>query len=183
MARKTLNRKAFEIYFRLGDGRSLKKLREALLVEGRRVAQRTLENWSVKFRWQERIAEYAHVEEQADRQAQIKEIGAAQKRQQREGQYLQQKAIQALEVMPDERISPGVAVQMLREGARLEREANGLAFQQGVLASDRSEEGRREVWVHLGGPPDAYMYPDPDPPDPISVPPPVEGENEDDVDD
>ena len=56
MIEKIAPRKAFEIYVRLGDRRSLKKLQEALLVEGLLVALRTLENWSVKYGWQERLA-------------------------------------------------------------------------------------------------------------------------------
>lgn len=182
MARKTLIRKAFEIYFGLSDRRSLTKLQEALMVEGHRVALRTLEYWSVKYRWQERIADFEREAEQADRAVHIEEIRAMRKRQEHEGQYLQQRGFQALEKTPDEQIPPRVAVSMLQQGAKLEREARGLTSQRDTAKSAAPEQRPHEIWVHLGGPPELYLYPDPDPPDPPALPPTVEGEEDEERD-
>lgn len=49
---------AFEAYYALGDDRSLTKLRQQLidtLPPEEVVSQRTLENWSVSFNWQQRV--------------------------------------------------------------------------------------------------------------------------------
>ncbi len=49
---------AFEAYYALGDNRSLPKLRQQLidtLPPEEVVSERTLENWSVSFNWQQRV--------------------------------------------------------------------------------------------------------------------------------
>ncbi len=172
MGENTKHRQAFERYFRLGRDRSLKKLPEALRAEGWRISLRTLESWSSNFGWPAKIREVEREARAADRTRQIEERREARERQAKLGQYLQQRGLGALEKVSDDQIAAALAHRMIKDGAAIEREARGL--------TETAPDGRdgepeiHEVHVVMGGPTEAFMFPDPD--DPLNQTPAREAE-------
>ena len=162
MNESTKHRHAFERYFRLGRDRSLKKLHAALAAQGWTTSLRTLENWSSKFGWPARIDAEERKARAADRARRIEERREAHERHAKLGQYLQQRGLGALEKLSDGQIAAALAHRMIQAGAKMEREARGMT----ETASDGRDDAREihEVHVVMGGPGDAFMYPDPDDP-------------------
>lgn len=62
---------AFAAYCRLGPNRSLAKVWQN---SGKKGVRRTLEDWSTKYRWQERVAEYDAAVEKAESAAEEKAL-------------------------------------------------------------------------------------------------------------
>lgn len=125
----TRHRNAFDEYVRLGSRRSLKLLRESLAVEDKPPALSTLEQWSSRYRWQERIAEIereAREREDAERGAKIRERI---ERQQRESVALQAKGIALLGKInaggEDDPALLAVALRYIEVGVRMERHIHG----------------------------------------------------------
>ena len=56
MAETTRHREAFDAYWRLGGERSIERLHAVLGARGKAPTDRTLYEWSRRFRWQDRIA-------------------------------------------------------------------------------------------------------------------------------
>ena len=131
MAEQTRHRLAFDLYVRLGAGRSLEALHLALqddpsLIGLRKAPTRsTIEVWSSRFRWQDRLQDLerqARMRDDEELVVSLKEMNA---RHAKEGVALQQKGIARLSsLLPDE-ISAAEAVRAVAEGVRIERLASG----------------------------------------------------------
>jgi hypothetical protein len=157
---KTRHRLAFDLYIRMGPGRSLETLHRELQEDPgliglkRAPSLSTLEAWSSAFHWQARLLDLERQAAKQDREEQVKALREMNERHAREGLALQQKAVERLGTLPPERLSASDAVRALVEGVRLERLARGeptdLIKQEGViidgqinLSSFSNEELRR----------------------------------------
>lgn len=89
----------------------------------------TLEPWSSKNRWVERVDAWDAEQERIKREIAQKEmqedIRRMLKRQAAAGKFAQEKAVKALNKMPDEDIKPSDAARLLDVGSKLERIARG----------------------------------------------------------
>ena len=120
-------RDAFEVYFRLGDGRSLQVLHAALQETDRQPSIRTLESWSVRFDWQARIATLEREAVTSQRERLEQTVREMNERQAREGLLLQQKGTAALSAKSTEDFSAADAIRAIGEGVRIERLSRGEA--------------------------------------------------------
>jgi hypothetical protein len=119
-------RHAFEIYWRLGDDRSIERLHEALKEKnGRAPSLRTLYGWSASGQWQHRIARLENEARIAEDEARITAIREMAERQARAGLLLQQKGTQWLIQFGDQDATVESAIRAIVEGAKLERLASG----------------------------------------------------------
>ncbi len=126
MPESTRHRRAFDRYFRLGSQRSLALLHEVLKTEtGKAPAQRTLEEWSQRYQWQDRIAETERLAREADDEERIAAVREMQERQAREALLLQQKGAKWITTVDDAGVSAEAAIRAIVEGARLERLVRG----------------------------------------------------------
>lgn len=119
---------AFDAYIRLGLGRSLARLRDALAGQrGRPPSLRTLESWSVRYRWQERLRE---IEREARVQADCEHAEWVQQHRERlrnEGLVLQQRGLEWLRDKLSGDVSAHEAIRAMEAGFRLEALALGQA--------------------------------------------------------
>jgi len=128
---KTRYRLAFDLYVRMGPGRSLEALHRdlqkdpSLIGLKRAPSLSTLEAWSSAFHWQARLLDLERQAAEQDREEQLKALREMNERHAREGLALQQKAVERLGTLPPERLSASDAVRALVEGVRLERLARG----------------------------------------------------------
>lgn len=117
----TRHREISDQYVRLGSRGSLKRLRERLAVDGKPPALSTLELWSSRFGWQNRVAEIERSEDAA-RGAVIRERI---ERQQREAEALQAKGISLLRSINasghDDPALLSVALRFVEIGVKMER--------------------------------------------------------------
>ena len=133
MSERTQHRRAFDLYLRIGAERSIVELQEliaddpALIGMGRAPALRTLESWSSRFNWQDRIGEFELEAAVQDRDDQVQVIREMNERQAKEGVALQQKGVERLQTLPADKMTGADAVRSIVEGARLERMARGGA--------------------------------------------------------
>lgn len=134
MRESTRHRKALDLYVRMGDTRSLERLRVALRErDGRAPSLRTLEEWSRTLDWQSRLDDFERAARQADAEARIHEVREMADRQVREALLLQQKGAEWLRTVPPDRIAPGDGIRAIVEGAKLERLARGASTEHHVV--------------------------------------------------
>lgn len=133
MSERTQHRRAFDLYLRLGAERSIVELQELIagdpsLIGMRRAPTlRTLESWSARFNWQDRIGGLEDDAAERDHDDQVQVIREMNGRHAKEGVALQQKGVERLQTLPAERMTGADAVRSIVEGARLERTARGGA--------------------------------------------------------
>ena len=131
MKEKTRHRLVLDLYVRLGPGRSLEALHEALQDDPSRIGLRrapslsTLEAWSSAFHWQDRLLDLEREARERDRGAQVEALQKMNERHAREGLALQQKGVERLQELPTSKLAPGDAIRAVIEGVRLERLARG----------------------------------------------------------
>ena len=126
MAEGTRHRRAFDAYYRLGLGRSLRSLQAALGAEGgTSPSLRTLEHWSTRYHWQDRIADLERAARQAEDEARIAAIREMGERHAAEALLLQQKGTEWLLEIDAGDASAEAAIRAIAEGAKLERQARG----------------------------------------------------------
>jgi hypothetical protein len=129
---ETRHRLAFDLYVRMGAGRSLDKLRQALkndpslLGLKRAPSLSTLEAWSSAFHWQGRLLDVERQAAQRDREEQVKALQEMSQRHAREGLALQQKGIERLRELPPGELAAADAIRAVIEGVRLERLSRGV---------------------------------------------------------
>ncbi len=153
------HREAFQIYWEMGRERSLDRLHEELLrTHGKPKSVRTVEEWSRKLGWQGRINELERESRRAAEAAFIAEKREANRRHAREAVALQQLGLQALAKVDPDDLTPAAATRLVEIGIRLEREARGLGREEIVPAQGEIVE----VHLIMGGPKEAFMFPDPD---------------------
>ena len=145
MRETTKHRKAFRRYVRLGAGRSITKLQDALLDEdGEAPSTRWLYEWSSQFDWQARIDEIEADAREADRKRFASEHQERNRRHADQGQELQEHGFEALRNAPPEDITPAVALRLIDRGTEMERKARGLDEEE---LSSEQEPAVREVRV------------------------------------
>ncbi|TAJ19868.1 MAG: hypothetical protein EPO65_05475 [Dehalococcoidia bacterium] len=125
MAEGTRVRQAFERYWRLGAQRSLRLLHDALTAEASSPTLRTLEEWSRRYHWQDRIADLERQARHADDSARIAAIREMAERHAKEGLLLQQKGAEWLTTLGAEAVTADAAIRAVVEGVKLERLARG----------------------------------------------------------
>ena len=125
MPETTRHRQAFDAYWRLGAERSIERLHAALTAAGKAPTLRTLYEWSRRFRWQYRIADFERKARRAEDEARVQALGDMYERQAREGLLLQQRGTEWLAAMEGEDATADTAIRAITEGARLERIARG----------------------------------------------------------
>ena len=139
---KTRHRLAFDLYVRMGPGRSLEALHRdlqkdpSLIGLKRAPSLSTLEAWSSAFHWQARLLDLERQAAEQDREEQLKALRDMNERHAREGLALQQKGVERLGTLPPERLSASDAVRALVEGVRLERLARGEPTERQEVRSD-----------------------------------------------
>jgi hypothetical protein len=131
MKEKTRHRLAFDLYVRLGAGRSLEKLHRTLqddpsLIGLKRGPSRsTIEAWSSVFHWRGRLLDLERQAAERDREELLRALHEMNERHAKEGLALQQKGVERLGTLSPEQLSASDAVRALVEGVRLERLARG----------------------------------------------------------
>ncbi len=125
MAESTRQREAFDVYWRLGGERTLRRLREQLAAAGRAPALRTLAEGSRKYHWQHRLADLERQARAADDDARIRAIREMADRQAKQALLLQQKGTEWLTKFTREEATPEAAIRAVVEGAKLERLVRG----------------------------------------------------------
>ena len=125
MAESTRQRRAFDVYWRLGADRTLERLRETLSASSRGPSLRTLAEWSRRGHWQNRLADLERRAQAADDDARIEAIRAMTERQAQEALLLQQKGTKWLAAMGAEDATPEAAIRAIVDGAKLERLVRG----------------------------------------------------------
>jgi hypothetical protein len=133
MSESSRHRVAFHAYFYLGPNRTLEELHGLLRREPRQFgfarppSWRTIERWSARYDWQDRIADLEAEARKRDSEEQLDELRQMNDRHAKEGRALQQKAIQRLHALSENELAPETAVRALVEGIKLERLAAGEA--------------------------------------------------------
>lgn len=133
MGASSRQEQAFGVYLELGPDRSLAAL-AAALKKGlarpgmkRAASLRTLEQWSVRFRWQERIAEVERkAREEVERQ-QVEWVKQHRERLRQEGLLLQQRGIEWLRTKGAGDVKAHEAIRAIDTGFKLEALALGEA--------------------------------------------------------
>ncbi len=133
MAQQTRHRLAFDHYVELGPGRSLEALYAALcddpsLIGLRKApARSTIDVWSSRFQWQDRLQDLEREARARDDEALLASLKEMNARHGKEGVALQQAGIARLSSLSPDEISAADAVRAVVEGVRLERLASGAA--------------------------------------------------------
>lgn len=126
MPESTRHREAFDRYYRLGPHRSLALLADALRAsDADAPSLRSLEEWSSRYQWQDRITDIERHAREAENEARIAEIREMQERHAKEGLLLQQRGAEWLTGLAAEAVSAEAAIRALVEGVKLERLARG----------------------------------------------------------
>lgn len=128
MSSQSRSEAAFDAYLALGPERSLALLQTHLRRAFRRPPTlRTLENWSTRYGWQQRLRD---VERQARERAEREHIEWVQQHRERlrnEGLFLQQRGLEWLREKLPKEVSASESVRAIEAGFRLEALALGEA--------------------------------------------------------
>jgi hypothetical protein len=140
--------RAFAVYLSLGPDRSLAELAEVLRANPARAglrrapSLRTLEEWSVRGRWQDRIADVdRRAREEAERQH-LERLSQYRQRLREEGLLLQQRGIEWLKKKNTDEVKAHEAIRAIDLGHRLEALALGEATQR-ISVEDSDERIER----------------------------------------
>lgn len=142
MSASSRQERAFAAYLGLGPGRSLAELAAVLRTDPSRAgvrrppSLRTLEDWSVRYRWQERIAGIdRQAREEAEREH-LEWVKQHRERLRQEGLLLQQRGIEWLKNKQTDEVSAHEAIRAIDTGFKLEALALGEATQRIVVEED-----------------------------------------------
>ena len=131
MKERTKHRLAFDVYVRMGPGRSLEALHMKLRADPGLIgikkgpSRSTLDSWSSALHWQDRLRDLELEARRRNEEEQAKALAEMHERHIREGLALQQKAMKSLNLLGDDELSPADAIRALLEGVKLERLARG----------------------------------------------------------
>lgn len=144
MSASTRQERAFAVYLGLGPDRSLAELAAVLRTDPRRAglrrapSLRTLEGWSVRYHWQERISEIdRHAREEAERQH-LEWVKQHRERLRQEGLLLQQWGIEWLKQKSANGATAHEAIRAIDTGFKLEALALGQATNR--IAGEENDE-------------------------------------------
>ncbi len=142
MGASSRQERAFGLYLALGPERSLSRLAAALRADpGRAGLQRapslrTLEGWSARCRWQERIADVdRRTREEAERQH-MEWVQQHRERLRQEGLLLQQRGVEWLKNKEADHVKAHEAIRAIDVGFKLEALALGEATQRIAVEDD-----------------------------------------------
>ena len=133
MGASSRQEQAFGLYLELGPDRSLAALAKALKKGTahagmkRTVSLRTLEQWSVRFRWQERIAEIERKARQEVEHQQVEWVKQYRERLRQEGLLLQQRGLEWLRTKGAGDVKAHEAIRAIDTGFKLEALSLGEA--------------------------------------------------------
>lgn len=120
----TINYEAFCAYRDMGRERSLAKVGKKL---GK--SDTLMSNWSSKYSWVSRAADWDDEQDRIAREIaqkeMVEEIRKMRKRQAEAGKFMQVKATRALSKIPDEELKPVDISRLIEVGSKLERLARG----------------------------------------------------------
>jgi hypothetical protein len=142
MSASSRQERAFAVYLSLGPDRSLAALAAVLRADPSRAGLRrapslsTLEDWSVRYRWQERIAEVdRQAREEAEREH-LEWVKQHRERLRQEGLLLQQRGIEWLKNKQTDEVTAHEAIRAIDTGFKLEALALGEATQRIAVEDD-----------------------------------------------
>jgi hypothetical protein len=144
MSASSRQERAFAAYLGLGPGRSLAELAAVLRTDPSRAglrrapSVRTLEDWSVRFQWQGRIAGIdRQAREEAEREH-LEWVKQHRERLRQEGLLLQQRGIEWLKNKQTDEVTAHEAIRAIDTGFKLEALALGEATQR--IAVENEDE-------------------------------------------
>ena len=108
---------AFYLYLKLGEKRSLRKVEQQL-----NKSHALIGRWSSAWNWQKRSADYDAELRQMEFVEAQKNIKKMQERHIQTAMLLQKKAVQALDKIDIENLTPQEILRFIAEGAKLERD-------------------------------------------------------------
>jgi hypothetical protein len=134
---------AFQEYVALGPSRNLRDLRAGLAGRhqrgrGRAPSLRTLEGWSSRYRWQERLADIERRAREEQEQQQVEWVKQYRERLRQEGYLLQQKGIEWLSGKLAAEVTAQAAIRAIDTGFKLEALALGEATER-IAVEDEDE--------------------------------------------
>jgi hypothetical protein len=142
MSASSRQERAFAVYLGLGPDRSLVELAAVLRADPSRAglrrapSLRTLEDWSARYRWQERIAQIdRQAREEAEREH-LEWVKQHRERLRQEGLLLQQRGIEWLRNKQTDEVTAHEAIRAIDTGFKLEALALGEATQRIVVEDD-----------------------------------------------
>ena len=107
---------AFSLYLKMGEKRSLRSLAQRL---GKSSA--LMNRWSSAWNWQERIRAYENDLRRQEIEADRKDRKAMRERQIKTAMLMQKKAVEALDKIKPEELTPRAILEYIKAGAELER--------------------------------------------------------------
>lgn len=131
MRETSKQRKAFDLYVRMGPQRSLQELHRELQKQpdliglSKSPSRSTLDAWSSGLHWQARLQDLEREARRRDEADQIKVLHEMNERHIKEGLALQQKGIERLNQMDLQEFPPSDAIRAVIEGIKLERLVRG----------------------------------------------------------
>lgn len=148
MSASSRQERAFAVYLGLGPDRSLAELAAVLQTDASRVglrrppSLRTLEEWSARYDWQERIAGIDRRARQEAERRHVEWVNQHRERLRQEGLLLQQRGVEWLKGKDPEDVKAHEAVRAIDTGFKLEALALGEATQR-IAMEDDDERIRR----------------------------------------
>ena len=107
---------AFSLYLKMGEKRSLRAVAQRL---GKSSA--LMNRWSSAWNWQERIRAYENDLRRQEIEADRKDRKAMRERQIKTAMLMQKKAVEALDKIKPEELTPRAILEYIKAGAELER--------------------------------------------------------------
>ncbi len=127
MAEGPRQRHAYERYLAMDEGRSIERLHAALAEAGKAPSLRTLYEWSRKYHWQQRIADFERRQREATEAAFATAHREMQERHAKELLLMQQRAMEKFASGDGQEMSWSEAARTAAEAIRLERLLRGEA--------------------------------------------------------
>ncbi len=134
--------RAFVVYLGLGPDRSLAELTAVLRADPKRAglrrapSLRTLEDWSARYRWRERIAEIDTRGREAAVQQHLEWVGHYRERLRQEGLLLQKRGVDWLKNKDTDDVKANDAIRAIDTGFKLEALALGEATERVAMEAD-----------------------------------------------
>lgn len=107
---------AFDLYLKMGPERSLRKVGQEL---GK--SNTLISRWSSAWNWQERCRDYDNYLKRQELEEQRKAVKKMQQRQIQTAMLMQKKAVEALDKLDPERLSPKDIKEFIKMASELER--------------------------------------------------------------
>ena len=148
MSTQSREGRAFVVYLGLGPDRSLAELAAVLRADASRAglrrapSLRTLEDWSTRYRWRERIAEIDKRGREEAEQQHLDWVSQHRERLRREGLLLQQRGMDWLQNKAVDDVKAHEAIRAIDIGFKLEALALGEATQR-IAVEDEDERIER----------------------------------------